>query len=314
MKKRNIIIIVGILIFLFLLFWTFKAFKSTDNTIPDEKAIVFYINSEKIVIFKSNANLTVQSASLPDELIIKPGSYEFDGKVYDLTKEGLYRFIKPGQYNYQRIVFQNNVHTLMSGFAWMHIHGNRHNSLTEEELNKLALSDKVSATCGKISLWTKYNLDKLGIKSRRVAGLTLDEWNGYDNSHTLLEVYRKDLSKWVIYDLDNNLFFEIDSKPLSFIEFNEAVLNNKLYTLKNLAKDENLDVYGYKDKDYSYSFVGEYIQSDLPHWYKRVIQVPLIEDNGEYFFFKSESKEKIEGYSGNFKYIDKKEFFKRFYQ
>ena len=55
----------------------------------------------------------VDSKTLPDELLIAPGYYEFQDLNYDLTKEGLYRFYLPEIENQQRIVFDSNVHRLI---------------------------------------------------------------------------------------------------------------------------------------------------------------------------------------------------------
>ena len=46
---------------------------------------------------------------------------------------------------------------------------------------------------------------KNGVKSRLVSSLTLDSWNSYDNGHIMIEVFRPELKKWVVYDIDLSL-------------------------------------------------------------------------------------------------------------
>ena len=57
------------------------------------------------------------------------------------------------------------------------------------------------------------------IESRVVQTLTVEDWNSYNNGHTMIEIYRHDFNKWVLYDLDNNAYFSANQIPLSLLEF-----------------------------------------------------------------------------------------------
>ena len=50
-------------------------------------------------------------------------------------------------------------------------------------------------------------MSRYNIRARFVLTLTLDPWNSYDNGHSMIEVYREDLKKWVLYDVDENAYF-----------------------------------------------------------------------------------------------------------
>ena len=174
---------------------------------------------------------------LPSSLVIAPGRYAFHGKTYDLQKQGLYRFICPFKENQQRIVYDangGNVEALLSGLAWCVSHGNSDNSKSQEALTQKATTAKLFITCGNISQWALQILQSYKIRARPADTLTLDEWNSYDNGHSMIEVYREDLKKWVLYDLDGNACFLHKRAPLSLVEMIERAASGD-YEIKLLA-------------------------------------------------------------------------------
>ena len=179
-----------------------------------------------------------------------------------------------------------------------------------------ALTSKIFATCGTISAWTQALLHDVGIRSRVVSSLTLDSWNHYNDGHTLIEVYREYYKKWVVYDLDNNAYFARADCPLSFIEFSNHVATGD-YAIRRLASDSGFDVSNFIDSDrqYDYAFAMEEIfanEKSLRRWYAGVIHVPMIEDNGNYFFFDNVNRSRVETYSPRFRYMDKEQFMAKF--
>lgn len=259
----------------------------------------------------------IDSLSLPDTLIISSGKYNFYNYTFDLNEEGLYRFIFVDQINQQRIVYDGgNPDVLLSGVTWIYSHGNSDNSKSTEIINKEALSRKIFGTCGSISNWIQQLLDKHNLESRVVATLTLDQWNSYDNGHTMIEVFRNDYGKWVVYDLDNNAYFLKDNKPLSLIEFVESVKNDD-YDIKFLASDTTLDISNFKSSsEFDFAFFSEGItanENTLRNWYQHVIQVPLIKHEGNFYYFDSENLERISKYSKKYTYIEKSDFMELFY-
>lgn len=287
-------------------------------SVLDNTPIVFHLlftDVNRIINDESKVN----SKLLPNELIISPGKYTFAGNIYDISNEGLYRFILPSQTNEQRIVFDGkNINSLMSAVSWIYSHGNSDNSKSFEEINSKALNSKIFGTCGAISVWIQSILESQNIKSRIVQTLTLDDWNTYDNGHTMIEVYRNDIKKWVLYDLDGNAYFSQNGIPLSLIEFVDAVKNNN-YEIHILASDTTLDVSNFlAENTYDYAFYAESVyanENTQKNWYKRVIQIPMIGENEfSYFTTSSDEERKRMGiYASHHRFLTSDEFYSKFY-
>ena len=272
------------------------------------------------------SNTTLEAIELPETLIIPPGRYKVNGKLYDCENEGLYRFVYPFKNNQQRIVYKRTLLAILSGIAWIASHGNSDNSKSLDQLTSEALKSKLSINCGPISSWANYLLNDVGVKSRKVGALTLEEWNSYDNGHAMIEVYRGKHGGWELYDLDNNGYFTHNGSMLSLIDFVKCV-NLGEYEINDIANDIRLDVSGMKHKMSGYDFAlfsesavfAESGGGKLRKWYKRVIQVPRIwEDGYAYFTFVDKSDlswkiDRVESYSDRFRYLDYADFMKKFY-
>ena len=281
----------------------------------DNRPVVFHLTGNVIVEVDS-ADLD-GGDPLPEDLIIKRGHYRFSGKEYLLTDEGLYRFVLPGRINLQRIVYDDDVDALLSAISWIGTHGYSDDEKSHQELSNKALNSKLLISCGPISNWGHFLMNDQDITTRIVGTLTLDEWNTYDNGHTLLEVWRDRWSKWVLYDLDNNAYFTSreDNVPLSLVEFSDLVTKDG-YEIIYLSSDTRVDVSDLSaTSGYNYSFISETVQANIRDWYKRVIQVPLIYSESESIFYFTDTlnEQIIESYSESYIGLDEIEFNKRFY-
>ena len=283
----------------------------------DNKPFAYYTIYETISIIQPSNKDSVQN--IPSKLVIPTGIYSIYGNVYDLQNEGLYRFIFPGIENSQRIVYDGkNIENLLSAISWIYSHGNSDSGKSFDELNQKAMHSKIFGICTTISSWILETLQGQSVTSRLVQTITLDEWNTYDNGHTMIEVYRDDLEKWVVYDLDNNAFFTYNGISLSLVEFANHIQNDD-YDIVYLSSDTKIDVSNFKssDNNYDYAFVAESISSNedtLRNWYNRVIQVPLIRDADlEFYFFDSQNQIKIENYAPNYHFIEETKFLNDFY-
>lgn len=254
--------------------------------------------------------------SLPDSLIIPPGTYQFRGQAFELQEEGLYRFLEVGEEQQQRIVYQADLHALLSGIAWIVSHGNSDHGKSHDVLAEEAKARKIFITCGPVSGWSISVLGDHGIRARSATSLTLENWNTYDNGHAMIEAYRKDIGKWVLYDVDGNCFFTWRETPLSLVEFAYAVMSDLPYEIEYLANDTRLDVSNFKGKDgkADYAFFCERMNAAVRQWYRRIVQVPMLHDAkiGR-CFFDAANRERIESYSKSFKYLEKDEFRRTFY-
>ena len=283
--------------------------------IEKNKPIVYHAFLEKIQMVDVVSN--EDGNELPDELVIPKDKYIFSGNTYNLDKEGVYRFVNPGKYNIQRIVFEKDLNALLSSIAWIYSHGNNDDEKEYSEILQKAKSEKIFATCGTISNWSVQFLKEFGVKARIVAVLTLDDWNSYDNGHILVEVYREELKKWILYDVDNDAFFSSNGIPLSLLEFVKKVREDD-YDIEFIARKNDIDISNFVDRENSYDY-GFLIEARFLNeqtrrkWYKRVFQVPMIVDEGKSCFFDNTNKDKILSYSSFYEFLDKKEFLDRFY-
>jgi hypothetical protein len=292
--------------------------KKEDRPFPIENNTpsVYYAFLDNIEVVQSSS-INKGALELPGSLIMRPGIYVFYDKVYNVRREGLYRFIYPGQKNHQRIVYAQNVTALLSAIAWIHSHGNSDNKKKLAEINSKALHSKLFMTCGKIASWAREVLESNEVNARIVTTLTLDSWNTYDNGHTLIEVKPRDYGKWVVYDLDNNAYFTHDGIPLSLIELVKYTDTDD-FNVKYLASDIKIDISNFIDHSsgYDYAFLSEFKLANeelLRDWYKRVLQVPLIQDGDYYYFFDEANRARITNYSRKYRYINKLEFMRKFY-
>jgi hypothetical protein len=282
----------------------------TEDATDDEDGMVMFINP-KLAFYAGRTGYleaTTGGLPLPDRLIIEPGLYEIESKSYELADEGLFRYSEFEKENLQRIVFDLDLNRLLSSFAWLASHGNTDQTLSDLDLNRKAMADKVYITCGRVSDWVKYNLHRLGYRSRIVMVLTLDDWNDYDNGHTMIEVEID--GRWVLYDIAaNSTFTDLAEMPLNLIEFVTAVRNDA-YRIVPIASDIRIDISGFKSESgFNMAFLLERTFYSLRDWYQRVAQVAIIDG----FFYDDTDRRRVELYSDTFQYLEKGDFLEQFY-
>jgi hypothetical protein len=260
--------------------------------------------------------LPVDAVPLPDTLVIEPGLYSFHGGTYDATQEGVYRFLAPGLENQQRIVYRDDIDAFMSAVAWVYAHGHGDDNKPFNTLVEKAKTGKLLGTCGGLASWVVQLGRQHGITARMVAGLTLDEWNGYDNGHTMIEAWHPGHGKWVVYDLDINAVIERGGVPLNMVEFVDAVPTDD-YDIVKVASDTQVDVAKYENPDgYNYGFFLEstYASDEMiRRFYRRDLQVQLMRLNGVWRFHDEANRERVEEYSGFYRYMPYDEFMATFY-
>ena len=247
---------------------------------PQNKPVAFHLRGMDVTEVRSSAG---RAANLPSTLVISPGRYRVHGRTYHLDHEGLYRFIIPGQDNQQRIVYQGDVFSLLSAICWICSHGARDNARTHAELCRMAMTEKIIVTCGNLSQFALDLLAGLGVPLRRVAGTTLQELNGYNNGHQLLEVWLD--GRWTLVDLDTKRFFVRRGKRLNLMEFCHAVITGDYrFELISAAIPLAVGLFTVQGFDYGLWMEGAFTgDSALRAWYRRVMMVPIQIDQGSWF-------------------------------
>lgn len=214
---------------------------------------------------------------LPRQLTLKPGMYQIGAQSYDMRQEGLYRFSADGLNLAQRIVYDQNLDSLLSSLAWIVSHGNAHEKLAPVQQIEQALSGKLSLTCGSVVAFALRVLAEKGYQARMVQAQTTEPWNRYDNGHTMLEIWRPDYKKWVLYDLAMNSDFPSPQGPLSLWELSRLINQGKPFQPRLISHDSELDI------AFSGIFNEELTQLSpvqVDSWYRRVLQVPVMFDKG----------------------------------
>lgn len=278
--------------------------------------IVYHANGNSVTYLKPDPGL--MALPLIDEFIIPPGCYKFQNQSYELSQDGLYRFMFPEKINEQRIVFTGNMPALMSSLAWIVAHGESDDALSHDSLIQKAKQQKLFLTCEAVCEFAFTILTGLGLRCRIIGTRTLEQWNSYDDGHYLIEVYRNDLNKWVLYDLDTDSYFTHYQKPLSFLEFMQHI-ETADYDIQPLSADIRAESVS-SDQRYDFTFINEGKLASLKLWYKRVMQFTFITHEQEHFAHPSHASNKKltrrypKGAFPAIQYLDHNAFINRFYQ
>jgi hypothetical protein len=209
----------------------------------------------------------------------------FAGQVYDVRAEGVYRFMRmpqPGDSagSLQNLISVENLDTrgslmaLVAGVARLHAHGVRHEA-DPDLVRTMQQTGWTALRCDPIAALGVQLLTTLGFDSRTVSAVTLDPPNGYDDSHTMLEVLLPDTHTWMAVDLDLGTVFQDPGTGayLSAPELQQAALNDlspQLTRLAPLAIDYDFGVDGFDYTPWAkWRFGGN---EALWSWYHRVWQ------------------------------------------
>lgn len=156
---------------------------------------------------------------LPDQLVIAPGRYSHYGNTYHFDREGLWRLLRRGEDQQQRIVFNGSLEALLSSLAWVTISGTGHADLPAQERERACMTSSLSLLCGKTTEFALTVLQRLGFRARAVVGYAVRVMSIFSgNGHTGLEVYSPADGKWVFIDILFKTFVSHAGDKLSFLE------------------------------------------------------------------------------------------------
>lgn len=218
-----------------------------------------------------------QEASVPlSETLMQPAGYvDIDGQVFDLTQNGIYRFFRLPSLSEQRLVCNGELESLLNMLGYLWLYGNKNGNDTEQLINTLT-SQSVVISCGVQAELAQRLFSNYGIKSRLVAVMSHEPWNGQDDGHTLLEIYDTDAG-WSVYDPSFRQYF----KGHSIVDLCQAPsLLETAITLPGLP-----GYGGFENNNYNYALWVEEIllsQDAFLHWYQNKMGVPLIKVDNNY--------------------------------
>ena len=246
----------------------------------------------------------------------------FEEKTYHLHEAGLYRFFV-APHKAQNLILLSPAGSPLSLLRYLsalQIHGNRHDGESLDKLKERLRNETwVSITCGTISSLAVKILREEGFQSRFVSTLTLDEWNTYNNGHSLLEALFPE-DGWVLVDIDFGFLFRESGKFLSTYEFWKSVQEDKKPEFFPLA-EKALDPF-YHDpffypssRGFNYSLYFRWkwrTMEEKWRWYRRVFQtVGIANEEGKICFFGPERK--IKEYYEKHLILPEQEWYKKFY-
>jgi hypothetical protein len=205
-------------------------------------------------------------------------------------------------------VSASDLSSCLKYIAMRHIHASDDDHLQYEEAKKAIKHRKLRMTCGSISHFTERFLKEQGFQCRFILTLTLDEWNDYNNGHSMVEVYQH--NRWELWDINQKKYFEFEGEHINARTFCKIQ-----YMPYKIIKMNNDPIFPEEDKN---SWLAILTSNDAKrrNWYARVCQIPMIREN-EIFYFTSDEQDRkrIESYPfcGPFCFLKKDEFDNRFY-
>lgn len=202
----------------------------------------------------------------------------------------------------------SEVSSCLKYIASRHIHAHDDDNMSYEEAKKVIKKRKLKMTCGGISNFTEKYLQEKGFQCRFILTLTLDEWNDYNNGHSMVEVYQHD--RWELWDIDLKNYFVFENKRVDAKTF--CTIHYMPYKIIRFCKDP---MFSDDDKN---NWIALLTMTDkkFKELYARVCQIPMVRENGIFYFTADEQdRKRVESYpySGPFCYLEKKEFEDRFY-
>ena len=198
--------------------------------------------------------------------------------------------------------------------GYLFSYGSYHDDENTQNLLNIILKRRVVAGCGVLANMVKEILSKYGVESRLAYMMTLGDWGGQDDGHTLLEIKGID-GFWFLYDPTFGYCFELNNKRISIYEFASSIKDSQISWSK---LPSNLSYGSVTRNNYEYDFwIGERFLSQeiMQSWFIHVSELPLLNQNGIMYcpqsFIDNIHQTKI---SKHFHIISDKEFLKRFYQ
>jgi len=218
----------------------------------------------------------------------------FAGKVYNLEREGLYRFAVLTRSVRNLIVArEDRPLPILRALSAIQVHGNRDGGKSIDELKELLLNrTSISVTCGIIASLTVAVLTDLGFRARFVTTLILEDWNTYDNGHALCEVFIPEGGKWALVDVDMGFMFMMDGVYLDAYEFWKCLREGERVEFSPLS-EKFVDPFFLGASGFNYFLCMKYLLRDLESkkaWYKRIFQIVGIKDGDKTVFFGPEDE------------------------
>lgn len=287
------------------------------GSVPPSSVIAYHFDGKTIRELQKENGKTGEDLNTVG-LVIKPGNYKLEGVVFDCQAPGNYYFILPFQKNLQKVVLKKDAaidNALM--LTALTIRGNRDDYKAASELIDIAKTGFVIVTCGKSSLLVKKLLDASSIPSRIIHTFTKEKPNGYNDSHTMLEVYDSRRKAYCVVDVDKKVNFMKGKRCLNAYELCSSLKRNEKFSIQRYFSSPMIDWSGFKDQqtgfNYQFAELGFcYSNETLLNVYRRLCDALVVTDNtGQYCI--ATDRQYVEKYLPNVMPLSKAKFLEKMY-
>ena len=259
------------------------------------------------------ASATKNATGLTEGIFQPPGFVAVDGSVFDLRAEGVYRFYRLPRLSEQRIVWHGELDSLLSMLGYLWVYGWADDPIESHVALAAVRRRVIVAACHCLTHLAVAVLASAGVTARPVALASLGQWGGRDDGHTLVEV-RSSEAGWFLYDPSFNICFMEDERRLSLVGTVES-LSRWRARLERLAGNQGHGSFYPRRLGHTF-WMEERRESGaiLYDWYCRLAGVPLVGDEGTYFFpadeFAADDRERL---ARRYRAMHRDAFMDRFY-
>lgn len=249
---------------------------------------------------------------ISENVLQKPGHIKVENQIFDLRKDGVYRFYRLPNFSLQLLVCEKGLDSFLQSIGFLISYGDINDKSSTLNLFKMLSKKTVVASCGSLSGLISEILSRLKIKNRIVVLMTKDEWGGQDDGHTLVEIKDKQ-NGWFLYDPSFNLCFKRNDKRLSVLEFSKLLNTN--FKLEMLPGNNNYSKFVNGSHVYDFWIGARFLSKKLLiKWYRRIGSIPLINHNETLYcpksFVHTEDANRI---LSRYKILEDKTFMEKFY-
>lgn len=248
----------------------------------------FHATSEHVERIAPESSRPEEYCELPDNLCVSPGTYVLAGQVWNMTAPGVYRFSAEGMNLRQVLVPTKDPRVNCELTQWLHGYGSTDHRHNTDKCIELAKTRRIWLTCTGAAHLAVAILRMCGHSARVVMGLTMDEWNTYNNGHTLIEVKTDD--GWIRFDPTIGGWPQINGLPVSLLQLTREQEKSFRLSFVHTCLARSFGKVQYRSEPGEFWLEQALLNDDLYiDWYQRVMQLPGILSEGYFHFPISDS-------------------------
>lgn len=201
----------------------------------------------------------------------------------------------------------------------LHYYGSHENSLTVASMLKKLTVERQPLICGSASLFVQEILRQLGHKARVVTSLRRENFNSYDNGHTVIEVLSKN-NEWFLFDPGYGGWLKQGDQFLSGLDLHNAILRDEEFQFVPVRFRNFGGFFDADGVDLGFELESKWFSREATvQWYREVFRIFGIEKSGQaghYLFLadNSEEAEIVQTYSPVYHAVGRNDFETTYYK